>query len=125
MPPRLTPKERMWRTIPERDIQTTVIEMARRLGYLVFHHHDSRRQVRPGVFVGDRDAKGFPDLVLLRPPRMVVIECKKELGKVEPEQQEWLDAFAACGAEVHVVRPSNMDDVLKAIRPSAQPRAGG
>ena len=33
---------------------------------------------------------GFPDCVLVRPPRLIFAELKSEKGKVSPAQQEWL-----------------------------------
>jgi len=63
--------------------------------------------VKPGVFVGDKDASGFPDLVLVRAPDVLFVELKRELGKVSDGQQEWLDDLIAAGCEVHVVRPSD------------------
>lgn len=107
MPKRLTDEEREWRSISEKDLQTRVMDIARLYGWRVAHFHDSRRQVKPGVFVGDKDAAGFPDLVLVRPPEVVVVELKAELGKVSPAQREWLNDLEASGIEVLVVRPSD------------------
>jgi hypothetical protein len=58
------------------------------------------------VFVGDTDAKGFPDLVLVRPPELIAVEVKRELGRTTVEQDEWLADLAAAGVEVYVARPS-------------------
>ena len=109
MPKRLTDEERTFRAVSEKELQTRVIEFARLYGWRVAHFHDSRRQVKPGVFVGDKDAVGFPDLVLVRPPRLMVVELKRELGKLTDEQQAWIGDLQACGVEVHVVRPSSED----------------
>lgn len=75
----------------EAQFQRAVLDLARRLGWRCAHFNDSRRQVRPGVFVGDKDAAGFPDLVLVRRGRIVFAELKTEKGRVKPEQREWLD----------------------------------
>ena len=77
----------------ERQLQRAVIEYGRLNGWLTAHFHDSRRQVRPGVFVGDRDAAGFPDLVMARGGRLVVAELKGEKGRVSADQQMWLGAL--------------------------------
>ncbi len=58
------------------------------------------------------DGKGWPDLVLFRPPRRLAIEVKKELGTVTAEQAAWLALLAACGFETMVARPSDRDRVL-------------
>jgi len=107
MPKRLSDNERAFRVVTEKQLQSRVIEVARLYGWRVAHFHDSRRQVKPGVFVGDKDASGFPDLVLVRAPDVLFVELKRELGKVSDGQQEWLDDLIAAGCEVHVVRPSD------------------
>lgn len=112
---RLTDEERAWRAISEKDFQKQVVELARLYGWKVAHFHDSRRQVKPGVFVGDKDAAGFPDLVLVRPPELVFLELKRELGKTTPAQDEWLADLSACGLEATVVRPSGWDDLRRRL----------
>lgn len=91
----------------ESSLQKAVIELARLLGWKVAHFHDSRRQVRPGVFVGDKDAAGFPDLVLVRRNRLVVAELKAEKGRLAPAQTTWLAALLEAGVDVHVWRPED------------------
>jgi hypothetical protein len=58
---------------------------------------------------------GFPDLVLLRPPRLVVAELKTETGRVTVAQWAWLDDFAACGAESYVWRPSDRAEIERIL----------
>lgn len=113
---RLTDEERALRAITERQFQTDIITLARAAGWLVAHFHDSRRQVKPGVFVGDKDAKGFPDLVLVRASEFLILEVKRETGKVEVEQQQWLDALNRAGVEAMVVRPSDWPAVKDRLR---------
>jgi len=60
--------------------------------------------------------EGFPDLILLRPPRWVVAELKKMGEDPTAEQLEWLRLFAACGAETFVWRPSDFDQVSTVLR---------
>jgi hypothetical protein len=51
---------------------------------------------------------GFPDLVLCRPPRLVVAELKTATGKATLAQQEWLAALGACtGVEAALWRPAD------------------
>ncbi len=49
-------------------------------------------------------AKGFPDIVANRPPRVLWLELKTERGRVSPEQKDWLERLRASGQEVHVLR---------------------
>jgi hypothetical protein len=101
----------------ERDLQSTIVQAARMFGWLVAHHHDSRRQVRPSVFVGDADAAGLPDLVMVRRDRVLFVELKREKGRTTPAQDQWLDALAASGCvEALVVRPSDLDAFLAHLR---------
>lgn len=119
---RLTAEERQHRTLSEKQYQSQITSLASNYGWRWAHFSDSRKQVRPGVFVGDKDAAGFPDLVLVRPPEVVVIEVKKELGKTTDEQEEWLAAFEACGIDAFVARPSNFDLIVARLT-RARPRA--
>jgi hypothetical protein len=75
-----------------------VIEMAGRLQWLVYHTHDSRHS-----------AAGFPDLVLVKPPRLIFAELKAEGKNPTPEQEVWLRALEKLWphVEVQVWRPSN------------------
>jgi VRR-NUC domain len=115
---RLTPQEKQWREISEKAFQKQIMDLARMYGWRVAHFSDSRKQVKPGVFVGDADAAGFPDLFLIRPPEILVIEVKKELGKTTDIQEEWLADFRACGIEAFVARPSTFDEILARLTKS-------
>lgn len=83
----------------EADLQSRVERLARELGWLIYHTHDSRRS-----------QAGFPDLVLVRRGRLVWRELKTMKGKVTPEQQEWLDALTVANADVGVWRPIDLLD---------------
>ena len=69
----------------ESDLQALVVQAAKLYGWRVYHTFDSRRSV-----------PGFPDLVLCRPPALLMIELKSEKGKATREQIEWLTALGAC-----------------------------
>lgn len=102
--------------ISERDFQALVGGVARLYGWRYAHFHDSRRQVRPGVFVGDRAAQGFPDLCLVRDGRLVFAELKGEKGKLRPPQVEWLEALRQVeGLEVYLWRPSDWPAIIEAL----------
>jgi len=113
---RLTDQERAWRSLSEKEFQSQVIELARLQGWQVAHFHDSRRQVTRAngqrFFIGDSDAKGFPDLVVVKGTTVLFWEMKKELGKTTPEQDTWLEVLSAAGMEARVVRPSDWDDYV-------------
>lgn len=121
MPSRVPPDVRARRAISERSFQTAVIDYARRCGWLVAHLHDSRRQVAPGVHVGDRDAAGFPDLVLVRGQRVLFAELKAETGKLRPAQVLWLAALRAVERDgagrvlVREWRPSDWPEIERTL----------
>jgi hypothetical protein len=78
----------------ERQFQRQVEELAELRGWFVWHDQDSRR-----------NAAGFPDLLLLRPPRLLWRELKSNRGRVEPAQERFLAALQACGQDAAIWRP--------------------
>lgn len=82
-----------------------VVAYARLMGWRSYHTHDSRRS----------DA-GFPDLVLIRRPRIVWVELKADRGRLTGEQRAWLDDLRACGQEVFLWRPSDFREIEKVLR---------
>jgi hypothetical protein len=84
----------------EKDLQESVREMAMKLGYLVYHTHDSRRS-----------EPGYPDLTIVGHGRLLVRELKRQsdrLGRVTPKQREWLAALADAGVDAGVWRPADL-----------------
>lgn len=70
---------------PEARLQVQVIRHARRLGYRAYHTYDSRRS-----------EGGFPDLVLVKPPRVVFIELKVGRKQLTDRQQAWMADLERC-----------------------------
>ncbi len=60
--------------------------------------------------------KGWPDLVLCRPPRLIFVELKTDKGILSPEQGEWLEALAGCDCEVYVWRPDDIDEITRILQ---------
>jgi hypothetical protein len=94
------------RTVTEKNLTQAIYDCARRLGWLSLHIYDARRST-----------PGFPDLLLLRPPRIIVAELKTETGRLSPYQVEWLDRFRELdGVEVYEWRPTQwLDGTVEAI----------
>ena len=89
--------------VTEKEWQNTVVELAEWLGWWVFHDHDSRR-----------NQAGFPDLCLVRPPRVAFVELKRESGRLTPTQTEVLGLLEACpGVETMVARPSDWSALVE------------
>lgn len=92
--------------ISERDFQGMVVAFAALSGWTFsFHQLDSRGS-----------NAGFPDLILMRPPELLVVELKAEKGRVTEAQSAWIEAFAACGVEARVFRPSDWDEIEARLR---------
>jgi hypothetical protein len=97
----------------EAALQKSIVGRAKRRGWKVAHAgrgiaaFDSEGNP---VFVTAM-SKGWPDLFLAHPKLgAMAIECKKEGGIVEPEQQEWLQLLNLCGIPSFVIRPSHLRD---------------
>lgn len=59
---------------------------------------------------------GFPDLVLVKPPRLVVAELKMVGRYPTLKQCEWLEALEACGVETHIWTPKAwLDGRIEAV----------
>lgn len=106
-------------SMTEQQLLEAVTELALRLGWLVYHVNDSRR-----------DVAGFPDLVLVPPeswpgssrltgtedavslPALrtmggMFVELKTAKGRVRPEQQTWLERLRKAGSKTAIWRPAD------------------
>jgi hypothetical protein len=75
--------------------------MAHALRWFTYHTRNSRRS-----------DGGFPDLVMVRPPRLVIAELK--VGKRRPTdaQQAWLEVMAECpGVEAYCWWPTDWPEI--------------
>ena len=87
--------------VTEAQHQAAIIELASVCGWHWYVVPDSR--MCPA---------GWPDLVLVRPPHILFIECKTERGRVRPAQREWLDLLSRCDrVAVRVWRPGDWDEI--------------
>lgn len=103
----------------EREFQNTVIDMARLLGWKVAHFRPAQTSQGWRTPV-EADAKGFPDLVLVR-ERIVYLELKSATGKVTPEQADWIAAINAADGTALVVRPTDIDKIEHALKKRMPP----
>lgn len=92
--------------VTERDLTGYVRDVARAFGWHRSHH-----------WLSKHSPAGFPDEVLLRPPRLVFAELKSEKGKLSVEQRAWLDELGQVpGIEAYCWRPSDMDTIAEVLR---------
>lgn len=84
----------------ESELQRSVEELARFLGWRVAHF-------RPAMVGGEwrtavsADGKGFPDLVLVK-SRTLFRELKVGRGRMSKDQDDWIAALEAAGADVAI-----------------------
>jgi len=62
--------------------------------------------------------KGMLDLFLINPEqkRVIFAELKSEKGKMTPEQQQVFDELKACGQEVYLWRPGDIEGIAEILR---------
>src|SRR5688572_18923057 len=89
-----------------------VLQLAAALNWVTCHFRPARtdkgwRTAVQGMGVG------FPDLVLVRPPRLVFADVQAGRGKRSPAQQVWLGLPSkVAGVETYVWRPSERGAVV-------------
>jgi len=88
----------------ERSWQQQVYDAARVLGWRAYHTRDSRGS-----------AEGFPDLILVRRPRVIAVELKRDGLDATDAQRAWLDDFAASGVETYCWHPSDWSEVERVL----------
>ena len=91
--------------VTERELQRVIVDYIYRGRWDYYHTANPRFSLR-----------GFPDLVIIRPPEILFVELKAERGRVSPEQKAWLDQLEACGLETHVWRPSDIPEAIERLK---------
>lgn len=61
-------------------------------------------------------AAGFPDLILVKPPRLIAAELKRDGEQPTADQRAWLADLAACGVECYVWRPRDAQTVADILQ---------
>ena len=92
--------------ISEADLTSAFLQLADLYQWhLRYHTLDSRR-----------NAAGFPDWVIIRPPRVLFVELKSSTGRVSPEQKFFHDQLAQCpGVETYIWRPQDRDEMERVL----------
>ncbi len=73
-----------------------IVELATLRGWRVVHFLPARYAQSDSFATHFIGHKGFPDLIMVRPPRIIVAELKMPSGRIHAEQEAWLKAFAGC-----------------------------
>jgi hypothetical protein len=112
MPRSLDPRVK----ITEKQFQSTVIQIAKWYGWLVFHPMpvQNTKGVWRTAVAGDI---GFPDLVLAHSTRgLILAELKTGIGRVSDDQQLWIDTLLLAGAETYVWRPKDLPEIEQRLK---------
>lgn len=78
---------------------------ARQLGWMEYHTYRSTRST-----------PGFPDLVLIKPPRLIWAELKMPRGRITEPQRHWFRSLVLSGQECYIWRPSDWDEILRILQ---------
>jgi hypothetical protein len=98
------------RPVRERELQATIVDACRVLGYRVAHFRPAR--TAHGWRTPMTGDIGFPDLVCARPGRMLALELKAAGRRLGPGQAGWLDALHGAMVHAQVVTPAGLDALL-------------
>jgi hypothetical protein len=71
---------------------------------------------------------GFPDLVLVRPPVIIIAELKSARGRLSSSQRAWLERFQQCSVpgrvETYIWRPGDWAEILRILSGGNDDRTG-
>jgi hypothetical protein len=102
--------------VTEREFTTALLDLARILHWRSAHFRPARTAHGWATPV-QGDGRGWPDVLLVRPPRIVVAELKVGGGRVSDDQRVWLEQLEQCpGVEVFTWRPKDLDVIARVLR---------
>jgi hypothetical protein len=106
--------------ISEADFTDAVIQFARDHGWKAAHFRTVRVQRRDGSVYYETpvqaDGRGWRDLILARPPRLIAPELKVGRNKQTPDQAAWQAVLEACGIPAPVWRwPDDWDEIERVL----------
>lgn len=106
-------------TLTEAEFQLQVIDLAHLRGWKCAHFRSVKVQRADGQTHYQTpvmaDGRGFPDLLLLRGERMLVVELKVGRNTCSDAQTAWLLAFRAAGMLAVIWRPEDWPTIEEAL----------
>ncbi len=75
----------MAKGISEKVFERQVKDLAKVFGWRYYH-----------TWRSIHSPAGFPDVVMVRAPRLIFAELKTEIGKLTPDQEAWLEDLREC-----------------------------
>jgi hypothetical protein len=92
--------------ITERAWMAQVRELAGLYGWRTYH---------PWLSVHSQP--GWPDLALVKAPRLILAELKSDKGRLTVHQKEWIEVLGQCDEiEAVVWRPEDLETVNRLLR---------
>ena len=92
--------------VSEKQLLEAILRLAAMFSWRAYHTFDSRRS-----------APGFPDLCLIKAPRVIFAELKSERGTLTAAQEAWIAELRQCpGVETHVWYPADFDAIVACLR---------
>lgn len=109
--PRTEPR---YQSVTEAAFLAQVLELAKLYGWRTAHFRPAR------TTAGWRtpcqgDAKGFPDLVLVKGKRLIFAELKAEGRDLSPEQSQWIEALTLVRCDLYIWRPSEWEEIVRTL----------
>jgi hypothetical protein len=99
--------------LSEKEFTKQVLNLAKLCGWRSAHFRAAWTRSGKMVTPVQGDAKGFPDLVLVKGERMIVAELKVGRNKPSPEQIDWLAAFEKLpGVAVRTWKPKDWPSIV-------------
>lgn len=83
--------------ITEKQFEQQVKDLAKLFGWRYYH-----------TWRSIHSPAGFPDCVMVRPPRLIFTELKSEKGKVTEEQEDWLEILRASSRPAGITYQSDI-----------------
>ncbi len=97
----------------EADWQRRVIDALKLFQWRYAHFRPA--QTAKGWRTAMTGDKGFPDLVAVKPPRVLFIELKSDSGKLRDDQILWIGELRESGVECYVWRPKDWETVFRTL----------
>lgn len=101
--------------INETEFMEQVVDFAHLHGWFVAHFRAARTADGEYETPCQFDAKGFPDLFMVRPGQCVAAELKVGKNTKSAEQENWLNALEASGIPAFTWYPDNWDEIEEVL----------
>ena len=92
--------------ITEKQFESQVKDLAKLYGWNYYH-----------TWRSIHSPAGFPDCVMVRPPRLIFAELKSSKGELSVPQQHWLNVLRECDlVEVYLWKPEQFEEIVEKLK---------